>query len=134
MMERHVLLTHGPNKLFDVTGLAARAASHIGDGVVAVFSKGSTGALVVIPRDAAEEYEYALWDLVDMDGWEHPGNAYAHLRSTLLGTSLVLPVSGGELCIPTGYGVFFVENQPANVRRRVIYVAAIPRRPARAAP
>ncbi len=134
MIMRHVLLTHGPNKLFDVTDLVADAASRIGEGVVAVFSKGSTGALVVIPRRRAEEYEEALWDLVATDGWEHPGNAYAHLRSTLLGTSLLLPVHEGRPCIPAGYGVFFVENQPANVRRRVIYVAAIPRTPVRAGP
>lgn len=124
MIVSETIVTHGPNKLFDVTGLLEEAARRVGEGVAAVFSKGSTGALAVIPRGSVEEFEEELWSLVPVDGWEHPGNAYAHLRSTLIGTSLLVPVHEGKPCLPEGYGVFFVENQPANARRRKIFVAA----------
>jgi len=126
LMVEHEIVTHGPNALFELTGVVERVARELGDGVVVVFSKGSTGALVVIPSEAAEEYRDAIWGLVPLEGWEHPGNAYAHLRSTLIGTSIFIPVSGGQLGIPEGYGVFFLENQVANARHRKIYIAGLP--------
>jgi len=119
------LVTHGPNKLFDITDRVEELARGVGEGAVVLQAVGSTGALVVLPRrrEVVEAFESDLWDLVPTLGWRHPGNAYAHLRSTLIGTVLVLPVLGGRLPLG-GSGVFFLENQPA-VRRRRSIVAAL---------
>lgn len=114
--------THGPNKLFDITGHLESFSRKVGRGFVNVFSKGSTGALVILPRDedVVERFEKDLWDLVEVYGWRHPGNAYAHLRSTLIGTNMVVLVEGGKPLIPARHGVFFVENQPYVMRERTI--------------
>lgn len=119
--------THGPNKLFDITDHLKSFSENIGQGFVNVFSKGSTGALVLLPRkkEIVEQFEEDLWDLVEVYGWRHPGNAYAHLRSTLIGTNLVILVEEGKLLIPEEHSVFFVENQPYVMRERTIVFTGI---------
>lgn len=115
------LVTYGPNKLFDITDRVAKLAAGVEEGLLVLQAVGSTGALVTLPRRAEviEAFERDLWDLVPTLGWMHPGNAYAHLRSTLIGTALALPVVGGSL--PLGdCGIFFLENQPAMNRRRAV--------------
>lgn len=114
------LLTYGPGKLFEITSHIACQAKEIKNGIIHVFSKGSTGALVIIPKDHVKNFERSLWDLLPVYGWEHPGNAYAHLRSTLIGTSLLILVKDREPLLPENHGVYFIENQPANRRERKI--------------
>lgn len=120
------LLTYGPNKLFDITGQVCKLVEGVTEGAVVLQAMGSTGALVLLPRsrEVVEAFEYDLWDLVSTYGWRHPGNAYAHLRSTLIGTGLILPIARGEIPL-RGNGIFFLENQPAMNRRRVINAAVI---------
>ena len=118
-------LTYGPNKLFDVTGRLRELAEGVREGFLAVTAQGSTGALVVLPPDAIEEFERRLWELVPVYGWRHPGNAYAHLRSTLIGTNIVIPVEGGELKLPRGAAVYFLENQATYNRRRKLVVSVV---------
>ncbi|MCD6357097.1 MAG: hypothetical protein DRJ96_06710 [Thermoprotei archaeon] len=119
-------LTYGPNKLFDITERATRLALGVPEGVLLLQAIGSTGALLLLPRNRGvlESYEHDLWDLVETLGWRHPGNAYAHLRSTLIGTTLALPIIGGEVPL-NGAGIFFLENQPAMNRRRTVVAAAL---------
>jgi thiamine phosphate synthase YjbQ (UPF0047 family) len=120
------LVTYGPNKLFDITERVVELASGVDEGFISLQAVGSTGALVVLPRDGrvVEAFERDLWDLVPTLGWRHPGNAYAHLRSTLIGTTLVLPVAGGAVPLG-GSGVFFLENQPALNRHRAVVAAVV---------
>jgi len=122
------LVTYGPNKLFDITERVIKLASGVDRGFISLQAVGSTGALVVLHRDrnVIEAFERDLWDLVPTLGWRHPGNAYAHLRSTLIGTTLVLPVAGDAVPLG-GSGVFFLENQPALNRHRVVIAAVVAR-------
>lgn len=125
-LESIELSTHGPNKLFDVTDRVVELAKGVKLGILALQAVGSTGALVLLPRrrELVEAFEYNLWDLVPTLGWKHPGNAYAHLRSTLIGTMLALPVIDGD--VPLGdTGIFFLENQPASRRHRKIIASLI---------
>jgi len=125
-LRRIELVTYGPNKLFDITDRVLECVEGVGEGFVALQAVGSTGALLVLPRrrDVLERFEDDLWDLVPTLGWRHPGNAYAHLRSTLMGTALALPIVGGTLPLG-GCGVFFLENQPAMNRRRFVIAAVV---------
>ena len=126
-LEEKSFITYGPNKLFDVTEHVGEVAAKVKRGFVAVLCKGSTGALLVLPREkeVVEEYERGLWNIVPVYGWRHPGNAYAHLRSTLIGTSMLVAVKKGEPILPEGSGVFFLENQAVNARRRKIVLVAV---------
>jgi len=117
------IITYGPGKLFDITNHLEEVASKMNNGVLVIFSKGSTGALVRLPRsrDAIELFERELWKLVPIYGWDHPGNAYAHLRSTLLGTWMLIPVNRSRPLL-NNLGVYFLENQPVNARRREVFI------------
>ncbi|RLE65527.1 MAG: hypothetical protein DRJ47_04970 [Thermoprotei archaeon] len=119
------LVTHGPNRLYDVTRELEDLSTNVKEGIIVVFSRGSTGTLIRIPGNKVEEYRKQLWDLVPIVGWQHPGNAYAHLRSTLLGTFLAIPVFDGKPALEDNLKIFFVENQPAFNRHRKIFVALI---------
>lgn len=116
--------TYGPNKLFDITDKVEKIVeeSLMENGVTTVFSHGSTGAIVRIKPEQAEEYSYVLWDLVPINGWQHPGNAYAHLRSTIISTKLTLPLIGRKLVLGPAR-IYFVENQCYVARERHITVA-----------
>lgn len=120
------LTTYGPNKLFDITDRVNELARGVKLGILALQAVGSTGALVLLPRrrEFVEAFEYSLWDLVPTLGWRHPGNAYAHLRSTLIGTTLALPVIEGGIPLE-GIGIFFLENQPASRRRRRVVASLV---------
>ena len=125
-IERIDFVTYGPNKLFDLTSDVERIAENVEQGWAALQAVGSTGALLIMPgaREVVKAFEHDLWDLVPTLGWLHPGNAYAHLRSTLIGTMLVVPVKRGKLELE-GCKVFFLENQPAVRRRRAVIVAVL---------
>jgi len=120
------LVTYGPNKLFDITDQCIEVSKKVKEGFLTVFSKGSTGAIVVLPKNQKikESYEKDLWDLVPVYGWQHPGNAYAHIRSTLIGTSCIISIVKNQLQIP-GQAIYFLENQPVSRRHRKIIIHAI---------
>lgn len=120
------LVTYGPNKLFDITDKLAGLVEGVEEGVLALQAVGSTGALVILPEEVREGFESDLWDLVPTLGWRHLGNAYAHLRSTLIDTLQLLPVVNGR--VPVSGRVYFLENQPALNRRRAVVAAVVEQR------
>ena len=128
-VERIRFTTYGPNKLFDLTDRVLSLTHSVEEGAVFLQAVGSTGALLVLPRseEVLRAFEQDLWDLVPTLGWRHPGNAYAHLRSTLMGTTLALPVLRGQVPL-SGSGIFFLENQPAMNRPRVVVAALLENR------
>jgi secondary thiamine-phosphate synthase enzyme len=60
--------------------------------------------------------------------WEHieegDVNPWSHVRAALTATSVVLPVTGGELALGTWQGVFFCEFD--GPRTRKVLVSALP--------
>ena len=53
------------------------------------------------------------------------GNAAAHVKSVLTGSSLTLPVSGGRLKLGTWQGVFFMEYDGPRSRRVLVDVSPV---------
>ena len=118
------IITYGPTKLFDITPKILNICKNVKKGFINIFSKGSTGALLILPREnqVIEQIEKELWNLIPVYGWKHPGNAYAHLRSTLTSTKIVIPVVDGKPVIGESR-VYFVENQCYVARDRRITLA-----------
>jgi secondary thiamine-phosphate synthase enzyme len=127
--EGHVVdLTEGVRRV-----LAASGAAH---GLVAVFVGGSTAAITtmeyepggvedlraalerLLPRTPAEGGDYAHNRLNADD------NAHAHLRASLLGPSLTVPVVAGELALGTWQQIVLVDfdDRP---RRRDVHVQVV---------
>ena len=113
------LASKGNGEMIDITTPLSdmTSASGITNGTVTIFVPGATGALTTI------EYEPGL--LQDMpELWEKlvpsskkyqhdrtwgDGNGHSHLRASLLGPSLVVPVVNSELTLGTWQQVIFVD-------------------------
>jgi len=52
------------------------------------------------------------------------GNADAHVKASLMGSSVLVPVAGGRLRLGTWQGVYFAEFD--GPRRRQVHVVALP--------
>jgi secondary thiamine-phosphate synthase enzyme len=95
----------------DVTGVAAGWVTEAGcgDGALCLQVVGSTGGITTIEYEpgAMADLERAMERLAPVDGhyehnerW-HDGNGFSHLRSAVLGTSLVVPIRSGVLALGT---------------------------------
>ncbi|ELZ28450.1 hypothetical protein C474_15119 [Halogeometricum pallidum JCM 14848] len=99
----------------DVTADVAEAVPDGVDGVCTVFVQHTTAGVVVneSERRLLADVADALERLVPRDGGyghdELDGNADAHLRSMLLGSSVSIPVEDGELALGRWQSVLFVE-------------------------
>ena len=52
--------------------------------------------------------------------WKAEGNSDAHIRSSLLGVSLLIPLDRGELCLGTWQSVYLYEGD--GPRRRTLWL------------
>ena len=105
------------NRNFEIIDITSRINEEIDidEGIVNVFSRHSTSAIVVNENESGllADLELMLKDLVsDKYSWQHDridNNAKSHLRSFLLSSSETIPISGGKLDLGTWQSVFFIE-------------------------
>jgi len=103
----------------------------IGEGSCLVFVPHTTAAVVVNENadpDVRRDLLAAYAAMVPEIAFAHTeGNSDAHLLASLLGASLVLPVSRGRLALGTWQGVFFVELDGPRSRRLWVSPQGAPR-------
>lgn len=98
------------------------------EGAVLVHVPHTTAAVTInegADPDVVRDLEMMLSRLVPAQaGYRHAeGNADAHVKSTLVGCSVMLPVSGGRLALGTWQTIWFCEFD--GPRRRRVIVQAI---------
>lgn len=117
--------TKGENDVIDITKKTAEAIlkSNTKNGIITIFVAGSTAALTTIEyepgllsdfpamlaRIAPKNIEYGhekMW---------HDGNGHSHVKAALLGPSLTVPFSNGQLILGTWQQIVLVEF---DIRRR----------------
>ncbi len=117
--------TYGPTVFFPIRGLIEEVVreSRVKEGIAWLSVKGATPALVVATEEVANELGKCLKYLIPVSGWRH-GNAYAHLRSTVLSTSKVIPIINNELAIPKEYEIYLLETRSVynHIREVVIQI------------
>jgi len=99
--------------------------SEIRDGIVVIFTKHTTTALMINENEAGliEDVRNCLERLVPNLNYSHDrvdNNADAHLRAILLQTSLVVPVRNSRLDLGTWQRVFFIELDGPRMRNVLI--------------
>ena len=103
------------------------ATSGVRDGIVTVFTPGSTAAVTTIEFESGVlmDLKRAIERLAPRDeryahdaAWGD-GNGYAHVRSALVGPSCTIPVSGGKLVLGTWQQVVLLDFDNRPRRRRV---------------
>lgn len=107
----------------DVTDAVADAVpDDHADGVCTAFVEHTTAGLVVQENESRlrEDLESFLSALVPDEGHAHDridDNADSHLRATVLGPSVTVPVVDGELALGTWQSILFVECDGPRTRR-----------------
>ncbi|QOJ78063.1 YjbQ family protein [Infirmifilum lucidum] len=125
------ILTFSTREKFELINITADvertvSESGISNGICLVFAPHATGAII-----ANENERGLIKDILNHISslfppgreWLHnriDDNAHAHVASSLIGTSLTLPVINGKLVRGTWQDVFFVEMDGPRTNRRVI--------------
>lgn len=123
------LRTRNREELLEITREVEAALLRAGveDGLCTLFVPHTTAAVTVNEHadpDVQRDLVTHLRALVPRDGaYEHgEGNSDAHIKASLVGPSLTLPVEGGRLALGTWQGVFFCEFDGPRSRRVELYV------------
>ena len=125
MSSKKLILNSSRNfEIIDITSMINDEID-IKSGIVNIFSKHSTSAIVVNENESGllQDLELMLGDLVsDKYSWQHDridNNAKSHLKSFLLSSSETIPISNGKLDLGTWQSVFFVELDGPRKNRTV---------------
>lgn len=115
----------------DITAQVEGALHELGlaDGALVVYVPHTTAGVTVNENadpSVRTDLESTLRRLVpnDLPYTHREGNADAHVKASIMGASVTIPVAGGRLCLGTWQGVYFAEFD--GPRRRRIHVVAIP--------
>jgi secondary thiamine-phosphate synthase enzyme len=124
--------TERKTQLLDITAQVREAVGSDAEGSAALVYVPHTTAGVTINEkidpDLLADFEMALAEIVD-DGWswKHVDadgpNAPSHLRASVLGPQVLVPLTGGELALGTYQGIFFCEFD--GPRSRKVYVSTL---------
>ena len=118
------LQTRGQCDIVDITHHVAReiSGSKINNGIVTVFVPGSTAGVCTIENESGLLQDFKdMWDRnVPTDiGYAHDrawgdGNGHSHIRASLLGPSLTVPITDRNMTLGTWQQIILVDfdNRP----------------------
>ena len=122
--------SNGENDMIDITSQTDEAikSSRLQDGVVVIFVSGSTSAVTTIEyepglkkdfpkmlaRLAPSEIDY------EHDKRWHDGNGHSHVRASLIGPSLAIPLIEGHLTLGTWQQIVLIELDTRPRERKII--------------
>jgi len=119
--------TGGCTAFVNITALVAEAARELGvrEGALTVFVPHTTAGVTINENadpDVVRDITTALDRLVPWRGdYQHgEGNSAAHIKASLMGSSVRVLVSSGRLQLGTWQGVFFCEFD--GPRQREVWV------------
>jgi secondary thiamine-phosphate synthase enzyme len=124
------LRTRGNCDVQDITPQVAEAVRGTGlkAGIVSLFCPGSTGGLSTIEYEsgAIADLEQVLDEIVPPGrNYRHhlrwgDDNGHSHVRSTLIGPSMVVPFVDGKLTLGTWQQIIFLDFDTHSRSRRLI--------------
>jgi secondary thiamine-phosphate synthase enzyme len=119
------LQTRGKGEVTDITREveAEVGKTGIGSGVVVVFVVGSTAATATIENESGLISDFKdLWEklIPSAESYRHYDNAHSHLRSSLLGASLTIPLVNGRMALGTWQQIVLVDFDTRPRSRQVI--------------
>jgi secondary thiamine-phosphate synthase enzyme len=126
------LRTERRSQLVDITREVRKAVESAGGAAVVVYVPHTTAGVTINEHAdpaVARDHESALERMVGDDWpWEHvephEQNAPSHIRASLMGSSVVVPLrDDGSLALGTWQGIFFCEFD--GPRERTVYVSTL---------
>jgi len=121
------------NDIIDITKQVADAISESGisNGIITIFVSGSTGAITTIEyepglvKDFPDLLSRIAPDDINYEHEEmwHDGNGRSHVKASLVGPSLTIPFSDGQLLLGTWQQIIFLElDTRARTRTLVLQI------------
>ena len=127
--------TRGNDHIMDITGDVQRIVSESGvtTGQAVVMVQGSTGAVTTLefePGLVNHDMAAAMEKIAPRDGryrheetW-HDDNGHSHVRASLVGPSLALPITEGTVPLGTWQQIVFVDFD-TRPRQRTLHVSVV---------
>ena len=131
-IQRDVRLRPRPRGFHLVTQEVAEAVPELGElrvGIAHVFMRHTSASLTLnenaspdVRRDFAEWFDRAVPDGAEYFAHtlEGPDDMPAHLKASLTGASLMLPVRDGELALGTWQGIYLCEHRDSGGPRTLV--------------
>jgi secondary thiamine-phosphate synthase enzyme len=131
------LQTKGHTQIIDITDRVQSIVGqqHIQSGQVLIFVPGSTGGLTTVEyepgllKDLPEAFERIAptGRTYHHDATWHDGNGYAHVRASMLGPSLTVPIHNGVMTLGTWQQIVFIDfDNRSRARDIIVQVTGIP--------
>jgi secondary thiamine-phosphate synthase enzyme len=122
--------TRGHTEILDITDLVREKVAALGirEGQVLIFIPGSTAGITTVEyepglvKDLPEAFEKIAptGRTYHHDAAWGDGNGYAHVRASMLGPSLTVPVGGGELLLGTWQQIVLIDFDNRSRKRKLI--------------
>lgn len=115
-MKRLTVKTQSKQELFDITAQVAKAVRELGiaEGACLLFSPHTTAAITINENADPAVKE----DILDVLGrlvprslaYKHvEGNSHAHIQTSLIGNSVIVPIKDGQIALGTWQGILYCE-------------------------
>ncbi len=122
--------TKGEMDIIDITHEVQKIVEESGieDGIALIFCPGSTGAITTIEYEDGllHDLPNALERIAPKNAYYkheerwHDGNGHSHIRASIIGPSLCVPVENNRLLLGTWQQIVFVECDVRARRRKII--------------
>lgn len=122
-MEGIAVSTTSRSQMVNITYDVACAIPADFNGVVVVFCQHTTAGLTVNENADPDVVHDILTELDRLVPWKNSshrhmeGNSSAHMKATLVGSSVTVPVLDGRLALGTWQGIYFCEFDGPRSRR-----------------
>ncbi len=123
------VVTRQHSQMVDITAEVQRVVQESGvdEGAALVYCPHTTAGLTLNENADPSVCQDILETLERLVPWRAAyrhteGNAAAHVKSSLVGHSLLIPVEGGRLVLGTWQGIFLCEFDGPRTRRVVVKV------------
>lgn len=117
MLHKIQLQTKRRDQFVDITDQVRSVVrdEKVKEGTVTVYCPHTTAGITINENADPDVVRDILMRLDEIYPWEHPryrhgeGNSAAHLKSSTMGVSQMVPVSEGRLMLGTWQGIYFCE-------------------------
>ena len=129
IITEYIKLSTSPDELYDITGQITEfiRKNSLKNGQITVFAVGSTCGITTIEYEPGlrRDFPEMLSRIAPRGHYHHDatwgdGNGHSHLRSSLIGTSFVVPVVEGNAVLGTWQQIVFCEFDIRPRQRKVV--------------
>jgi secondary thiamine-phosphate synthase enzyme len=133
--QREITLPAFPRGFHLVTGIIERGLPEIADinvGLLQVFIKHTSASLTLNENadpTVRADFESHFNEMVPENApyyrhrFEGPDDMPAHIKSSLLGSSVIVPITAGRLNLGTWQGLYLCEHRDRGGQRRIVVTA-----------